>query len=127
MSVGGSRIATPATLRDTLRWALLSVAQSGLDSGAQSRRSLRSPSRLWGEGAILVEDGGALRLAIPAGCGAEHVGGRADQSRGRGAMLSVVVGHSDDPDASGALADVLETCRAGLAGRTPSAGILFSA
>lgn len=42
-------------------------------------------------------------------------------------MLFMVVGHSDDPDTESALSDVLETCRNGLAGRVPQAGLLFSA
>ena len=42
-------------------------------------------------------------------------------------MLIMAVGHSDDPDSSEALADILEQCQKQLQGNIPQAGILFSA
>jgi hypothetical protein len=42
-------------------------------------------------------------------------------------MFFGVVGHSDDIDVQGVLEDLTEQCRAALGGRSPKAGILFSA
>lgn len=42
-------------------------------------------------------------------------------------MLKAVVGHSDDPDTKGAIAEVLEQCQTALAGLSPQAGMLFAA
>ena len=41
-------------------------------------------------------------------------------------MLTMAVGHSDDVDAGVAIAAAIEQCRAALAGRTPTAGMLIS-
>ncbi|MBE9063350.1 FIST signal transduction protein [cf. Phormidesmis sp. LEGE 11477] len=42
-------------------------------------------------------------------------------------MLKLAVGHSNDPDSSSAIADVLEQIHAALAGDLPLAGLLFAA
>ncbi|MDG2618119.1 FIST N-terminal domain-containing protein [Thermoleptolyngbya sichuanensis XZ-Cy5] len=42
-------------------------------------------------------------------------------------MLTVAIGHSDDPDAYAAAKDVIEQCQATLQGRSPQVGILFAA
>ncbi len=42
-------------------------------------------------------------------------------------MFDAVVGHSDDPDASSAVAEILEHCLKALSGQKPQAGVLFSA
>ncbi|MDY6785596.1 MAG: FIST N-terminal domain-containing protein [Cyanobacteriota bacterium] len=42
-------------------------------------------------------------------------------------MLRVVVGHSNDPDSRGAIAEILEQCHSSLAGEHPKAGILLAA
>ncbi len=42
-------------------------------------------------------------------------------------MLKVSVGHSNDPDSAGAIAEILEQCQTELAGLRPKAGILFAA
>ncbi|RCJ29462.1 hypothetical protein A6770_22300 [Nostoc minutum NIES-26] len=42
-------------------------------------------------------------------------------------MLKVAVGHSNDPDASAAIDEVIEQCIQSLAGQVPQAGILFTA
>ncbi|MEM9002566.1 MAG: FIST N-terminal domain-containing protein [Cyanobacteria bacterium P01_F01_bin.86] len=42
-------------------------------------------------------------------------------------MLKAVVGHSDDPETSSAIADVLEQCLIALDGMNPQAGILLAA
>ena len=42
-------------------------------------------------------------------------------------MFMMAVGHSDDPDISEALIDLLAQCRAQLKGHQPQAGILFAA
>ena len=42
-------------------------------------------------------------------------------------MLSVAVGHSFDPDADEAIAEILEQCEAQLQGKAPKAGLLFAA
>ena len=42
-------------------------------------------------------------------------------------MFNMVVGHSDDPDSAGAIAEVIEQCLEALDGKTPQAGLLFSA
>ena len=42
-------------------------------------------------------------------------------------MFTAVVGHSEDLDSLAAAEDVLAQCKAGLDGRTPTAGLLFSA
>ncbi|BAZ49290.1 FIST C-terminal domain-containing protein [Nostoc ellipsosporum NOK] len=42
-------------------------------------------------------------------------------------MLKVAVGHSNDPDASAAIDEVIEQCMQSLAGQVPQAGILFTA
>lgn len=42
-------------------------------------------------------------------------------------MMKVVVGHSNDPDSSAAITEVLEQCSRTLSGSTPQAGILFAA
>ena len=39
-------------------------------------------------------------------------------------MLKVAVGHSNDPDASAAIDEVIEQCVQSLAGQVPQAGIL---
>lgn len=41
-------------------------------------------------------------------------------------MLKVTVGHSDDPDAESAIAEVLEQCQGTLDGLKPQAGLLFA-
>ncbi len=41
-------------------------------------------------------------------------------------LLEMVVGHSDDPDSSSAVDEVLEACTAALAGRLPRAAILMA-
>lgn len=42
-------------------------------------------------------------------------------------MLTVAIGHSDDPDAYAAAKDLIEQCQATLQGRSPQVGILFAA
>ena len=42
-------------------------------------------------------------------------------------MLSVAVGHSYDPDAAEAIAEILDQCEAQLQGKVPQAGLLFAA
>ncbi|BAU44832.1 FIST signal transduction protein [Leptolyngbya sp. O-77] len=42
-------------------------------------------------------------------------------------MLTVAIGHSDDPDAYAAAKDVIEQCQTKLQGRSPQVGILFAA
>jgi len=42
-------------------------------------------------------------------------------------MMKVAVGHSNDPDSSAAIAEVLEQCVSTLGGLNPQAGILFAA
>ncbi len=42
-------------------------------------------------------------------------------------MLTMAVGHSDDPEPADAIAAVIAECRATLDGRAPQAGLLFSA
>jgi len=42
-------------------------------------------------------------------------------------MLTIAVGHSEDPDTQEALADILQQCSEGLKGAQPRAGILFAA
>jgi hypothetical protein len=42
-------------------------------------------------------------------------------------MLKVAVGHSNDPDSSEAVQEVIEQCQKSLAGEMPQAGILFAA
>ena len=42
-------------------------------------------------------------------------------------MFKVVVGHSDDPDSAGAIAEVIAQCMESLDGEIPQAGLLFSA
>ena len=42
-------------------------------------------------------------------------------------MFEAYVGHSNDPDSSAAIAEVLQQCQTGLAGKTPQAGVLFAA
>ncbi|MEA5619531.1 FIST N-terminal domain-containing protein [Cronbergia sp. UHCC 0137] len=42
-------------------------------------------------------------------------------------MFQVVVGHSNDPESGLAVEEVLQQCHTALAGKTPQAGILFSA
>jgi hypothetical protein len=42
-------------------------------------------------------------------------------------MLKVAVGHSNDPDSSEAVQEVIEQCQKSLAGEIPQAGILFTA
>lgn len=42
-------------------------------------------------------------------------------------MLTVAIGHSDDPDAYAAAKDIIEQCQTSLQGRSPQVGILFAA
>lgn len=42
-------------------------------------------------------------------------------------MLKVAVGHSDDPDALGAIDEAIEQCQASIAGMTPQAGTIWMA
>ncbi|GAB4469635.1 MAG: FIST C-terminal domain-containing protein [Elainellaceae cyanobacterium] len=42
-------------------------------------------------------------------------------------MLTVAIGHSDDPDAYAATKDVIQQCQAKFQGRSPQVGILFAA
>lgn len=42
-------------------------------------------------------------------------------------MLKAIVGHSNDPDSSSAIAEVIAQCQTALNGLTPNAGILFAA
>ena len=42
-------------------------------------------------------------------------------------MLTLAIGHSEDPDEEGALEEVLSKCAEQLAGRTPTLGVLYAA
>lgn len=42
-------------------------------------------------------------------------------------MLTVAVGHSNDPDSKAAIAEILQQCRKTLVGNIPKAGLLFAA